>query len=526
MPVLLVLLLVSCTPDNTNAVKEQASIVYALTASVSGIDPHIHDSREVGMIIRQIYDTLVYRDARSRGFVPGLATSWVISDDQLVYTFTLREDVFFHDGTRFDAEAVSANFSRVLNPNITSPAIRSLLGPIISYQVIDAFTFRVTLSEPYEPLLDGLSQPFMGIASPAALTQYEAQPLRYQYHQVGTGPFVLQEYVPEDRIVLIRNQDYLWGPVFYEIPIPENAVNQVIFRFYQDPQQRFAALRRGSIDITGGLRPEDAERIAAGSEYVLQPVSIAGETIQFMINTEREPTNNLAVRQALLYATNRASIVDGVYRGFTAIAWGPLSTSTLYYNRGVENAYSQNIVQAQDLLRNAGYSDADSDGILDYEGENLKLTVLHTPWDSLPQVTTYLSEQWASIGIETVIEPIPGMGALAEAVTRGDYNLVPMSESGLDASILSQNYFSGSLTNWSNFRSTELDDLLMIGRQTNDAEERRQVYGRAQAIILEQAITLPISERVNLNAYAASIDGLMFDPIGWYPLLHNVTQAR
>lgn len=523
--VLLLILLTSCTSVPANQVNEQTSIVYALAASVSGIDPHIHYSHEVGMIIRQIYDTLVYRDVRSKEIIPGLATSWTISDDRLVYTFRLREGVLFHDGTRFDAEAVSANFSRILDTSITSPEVRSLVGPIISYQVIDTFSFRVTLSEPYEPLLDGLSQPYLGIASPTAIEAYADQPLRYQYHQIGTGPFRLQEYVPEDRIVLVRNQDYLWGPEFYVMPVPEHAVSSVVFRFYQDARERFAALRRGSIDISGGLLPDDAESIVAGSEFVLQPVIIPGETIQFMINTEKEPTNTLAVRQALLYATNRASIIDGVYRGFTSIAWGPLSPSTLYYNRGVENAYSQNILQAQDLLRAAGYSDTDGDGVLDYGGQNLQLTVLHTPWDSLPVVAEYLAEQWASIGIATVIEPIPGAASLTEVVATGHYNLVPTSESGFDPAILNQNYVTLSPENWANFSSTELDDVLTTGRRSQDIEERRQLYGRAQAIILEQAIALPISDRVNLNAYTANISGLIFDPYGWYPLLHNVTRT-
>lgn len=90
-------------------------IVYGLTLQPSGFDPHIHASSELGIPLRQVYDTLVYRDPVSRAFVPGLATSWQISDDRLTYTFALRRDVLFHDGTPFNATAVSVNLDRIMN---------------------------------------------------------------------------------------------------------------------------------------------------------------------------------------------------------------------------------------------------------------------------------------------------------------------------------------------------------------------------------------------------------------------------
>ncbi|MCA9915749.1 MAG: ABC transporter substrate-binding protein, partial [Anaerolineae bacterium] len=107
-----VLGLTACTANPADDAQGE-KIIYGLTLNVSGIDPHINRSTELGIVLRQVYDTLVYRDPSTREFVPGLAQSWDISEDGLTYTFSLRDDVTFHDGTPFNAEAVAANLARI-----------------------------------------------------------------------------------------------------------------------------------------------------------------------------------------------------------------------------------------------------------------------------------------------------------------------------------------------------------------------------------------------------------------------------
>jgi peptide/nickel transport system substrate-binding protein len=191
------------TTDNAQADGEPdalTELVYGLTLSPTGIDPHINASSELGIPLRSVYDTLVYREAETLEFVPGLAESWVISPDGLTYSFTLRQGISFHDGTPFDAEAIRVNIERILNPANNSLKAAQLLGPLAQVNVIDPYHVDLVLSEPFAPLLDGLSQPYVGIASPAALAEYDAA--TYQFHQVGTGPYRFAEYLPNDRLVL------------------------------------------------------------------------------------------------------------------------------------------------------------------------------------------------------------------------------------------------------------------------------------------------------------------------------------
>ena len=204
-------------------------IVYGLTLQPSSFDPQIGSSSELGIPLRSVYDTLVYRDPQTLEFVPGLATSWTISPDGLTYTFALRQGVTFQDGTPFNAQAVAANLDRITDPNTASQKAIFLLGPYTGYEIVDDYTIRLLLSEAYSPLLDSLSQVYLGIASPTALSAYSNE--RYQFHQVGTGPFAFVEYVPGDHLTIRRNLDYAWGPAFYQPSTPDS-VDEIEFRFY------------------------------------------------------------------------------------------------------------------------------------------------------------------------------------------------------------------------------------------------------------------------------------------------------
>ena len=199
---MLTLIAVLCT---TCTSAPSGRIVYGLTLAPSGIDPHVNASSELGIPLTSVYDTLVYLDPETGAFVPGLAESWDVSEDGRSYTFHLRQDVTFHDGTAFNAEAVRFNLERITSDELSSQKARFMLGPYERVEVIEDFTVGVYLSEPFAPFLEALSQVYLGMASPAAVEQWGDD---YQLHQVGTGPFEFVEYMPGDHLLLRRNPDY------------------------------------------------------------------------------------------------------------------------------------------------------------------------------------------------------------------------------------------------------------------------------------------------------------------------------
>lgn len=494
-------------------------IVYGLTLNPSGLDPHIHVSNELGIPFFSVYDTLVYRHPQTMDFVPGLAERWEMAPDGLSWTFMLRRDVTFHDGTPFNAQAVAANLDRIADPELASGKSLALLGPYTGYTVVDDYTITLHLSEPYAPLLDGLSQVYLGIASPAALSKYSKN--TYQWHQVGTGPYRLEEVVPGDRIILRRNPDYAWGPVFYA-EATDQSVDTIEFRFYTDPATRSLALESGEVQMIGELLPTDVELLLGNTQLRVFRVPIPGQPQQFFFNVNRAPTDELAVRQALLYATNRTEIVDAVFQGQSPVAHGPLTAVTPFYDPAVEALYPFDPTFAQSLLQGAGYGDSDNDGIWDRDGEPLRLTMVFPSWNQTPEVAQLIQSEWRDIGIEVELIRVPDFPTLRSYALEGDFNLIAFYDFGVEASMLNRFYATDGANNWSGYSDPELDNWLHEAVRQVDADTRAALYSSVQQRLMEQAVVLPIRDYVNLNGTTAKLEGVIFSAQGWWPLLRNL----
>lgn len=522
--VLVALLLVGCdamAPDPP-CERDQRCLRYGLSADIPILDPHHAQAAEAGIIFRQVYDTLVYRKADGHEFVPGLATEWDISPDGLVYTFNLRTDVVFQDGRRFDAAAVGRNIERIFDPAIPQSLARDLLGPLTQYEVTSDNSIRLILASPFPGLLDGLSQPYLGIASPAALESYDT--LRYQFHQVGTGPFQLEEYLPGERIVLRRFDDYRLSAAIYT-PLTGDEITRVEFDLRKASDVEALSALNESLDVLDDLSPVDAQNLSGNSRVQILPVDIPGLSPQFLFNTTREHIDSRSVRLALLLATNRIAISDLVFLNFSTVAWAPLSTSTGFSHTGYVDQFAYDLGAAQALLADAGYGDSDGDDLLDRDSVPLTLSVVVPPWGGLPAVASILQQQWRALGIALQIEPVPSKSRLLSLIQSGDYDLIPVDQYGIDPNVLSRVFLQGTPYIASQAENEDLENLLLNIMHSTDSQRRRtQVYD-VQARIMDEVLILPIREAVRLTAARADLHDLRFDAYGFYPLLFNVSIA-
>jgi peptide/nickel transport system substrate-binding protein len=509
-------------PEATQPSLAGGKLVYGLTLAPSGIDPHVNASSELGIPLTSVYDTLVYRSLNAQAsldnqFVPGLAESWEISGDGLTYTFHLRHDVTFHDGTPFNADAVRINLERVVNPATQSQKAVFLLGPFKSVEVIDEYTVVIHLSAPYAPLLDGLAQVYLGMVSPTALAKWGAD---YQSHQVGTGPFKFVEYVPNDHLTLVRNAAYRWGPALYDHPGPAY-LDEIEFRFFTEPSGRALALEAGDADVMGEVPPLDAARLRQNKRFVVIPVSLPGQSVAFMLNVRRPPLDDARVRQALLFATDRAAIVQAIFGGESPVANGPLTAVTFGYDPSLAGRYPYDAEEAISLLAEAGWTGSNASGIRERNGQLLVLQAILMTWGSVPEVAQLLQSQWAKVGIDLRTETLTYPAAV-EAARVGNYHLIPQNFSGSDPDLLWTYFHSGTPFNWSKVSDPALDSLLDKARSVTDPAQRVALYAQAQQRIMELALLVPIRDPVNLNAASARVQGLRFDAHGWFPLLHDV----
>lgn len=507
--------LIPCEDDNR-------CLRYAITADIPILDPHFSDLPEAGMVFRQVYDTLLYRDPEHHHFAPGLATDWEISPDGLQYTFHLRRDVSFHDGSPFRAAAVARNIERIYQPGAVTSLARQLLGPLHKVEVLDDHTIRLRLFEPHAALLDGLAQPYLGIASAQALDRNDD--LRYQYHQAGTGPFVLEDYLPGERIVLRRFDAYALERLGYSA-LAGDEINRVELSILGDGENDLLSVLGSTQDVVDAVLPAAARTLTGNSRVKLLPVSIPGLTIHWLFNTEREHLAKREVRLALLLATNRIAISNQIYLNTAAIAWSPLSQSTGYAHTGLTNVFEYDLAQARALLSEAGYADSDGDGILDLAGETLEIKVLAPPWGQLPEAAAFLRDEWRQIGVNVIVEPAPGKTQLDNMIRSGAYDLIPVREHGIDPGILGRVYYDNSAYWPARAQHPALNEMLRQAAQELDPASRRAQYYGVQALLMNKALLLPISERVRLRAVSAEVVGLRYDAYGFYPLLAGVRIA-
>ncbi len=506
------------TPAVTPAQATKKELTYGLTLSVSGIDPHIHASSELGIPLASVYDTLVYM-TKENTFVPGLAESWTISPDGLSYTFQLRKGVKFHDGTPFNAQAVKDNLDRVVDPATKSGKAAALLGPYKGVEVLDEFTAKVLLSRPYMALLDSLAQVYLGMASPTAFKKWG--PTDYQLHQVGTGPFMFSaaEYVPKDTIVLIKNPDYNWAPTVYQNKGPAY-LDRIVFKFYPDPPTRAPALETNAVQVIGELPPQDAVRLRQDARYQVVVADAPGMPLLFFLNAANPPTDDLRVRQALLYGTDRAAIVKTVFQGLSPVAYGPWSHSALGYDKSVESMYPYDAAKAQALLDQADWKPG-ADGIRVKDGKRLTLEAYLQTWGYLSETGQMLQAQLRQIGVEMKSQ-IVAFPAAQAATKEGRHNVAPNSLSATDPSFLSPIFHTGGAYDWSKFDSPILDGLLDQADGETDQAKRLELYAQVQRIAMEQALVIPVRDYTNWNGASAKVKGLVYDAHGWWPYLYDV----
>jgi len=520
-------LVVGCSPTPTpekivvtaTPPPKGGKITYGLTLIVSGIDPHQGASSELGIFLTSVYDPLVWQTLDGK-FVPGLAEKWEVSPDGKVYTFYLRKDVKFHDGTPFNAEAVKFSLDRIVNPDLKSQKAAFMLGSYDRTEVVDEYAAKVYLKEPYAPLLDSISQVYIAMVSPTAVGKWGAE---YRDHQVGTGPFMIKEYVAKDHITLVKNPDYNWAPEFMGHQGPAY-LDEIVFRFYPDAATRAPALEASESDVMGEVPPQDTTRLQASGRFALLPTKVTGQSLQIFMNTQRFPTDDLKVRQAMLYAVDRVAIVNAVFRAYSPIAWGPLSAVTPFYSKVVEGMYPYDLSRAKALMAEAGFKDTNGDGILEKGGKPADAEFILMGWGNMPEVGQMVQAMFRQIGVNAKTQVL-AYPAAVQAAGEGQHNLIPQALSSSDPDILRTFFHSRNASggfNWSKFSNANMDQWLDDGVRTNDPARRAELYEKVQKMAMDEALIIPIRDYVNLNVVSSRVMGMQYALQGWFPLLYDV----
>jgi peptide/nickel transport system substrate-binding protein len=467
------------------------------------------------LILMQLYDTLVTM-APDGSLQAGLATDWEQSEDGTTYTFTLRNDVTFHDGVALDANAVKAALERVAEVTDFSSA-QAIMADLASVEAVDDSTVTVTFSAPKPRFLEDLAQPWMGIPSPEA-TDLATMP-------VGSGPFRFGEWIPQESLRLERNADYAWAPSF-----ATNAgaplVDEVVFRFLPEQASRLSALQTGEAQVAEDPAAQEASPFIADGTFVLEQFTAPGMPSHMMLNTEKAPTDDLAVRQAMILSVDQEELAQVAFAGLQSATHNVLSPSTFGFSEEAAALYSPDLAQAQALLAEAGWADSDGDGILEKDGETLTIVYPAIPaYESafMELVAGYLRAAGFDVQIRTMDD-----AGVFEMANQGEHNMVNMGWTSTDPGVLNIVYNSANIEGgsaFSRFRSDELDGALNQAAAELDLETRRDLYEQAQMIIMENALALPVHNYDRAMLMSPAVQGWRFDAEG-YPYLAEVSLAQ
>lgn len=484
-------------------------LVWARGGDSVGLDPANVTDGESLYVTHQIFETLVkYKDENTE-VQPGLAESWETSKDGKEWTFHLRKNVKFHDGTPFNAEAVKFNFERWMdkaNPNhkggfeYWGAMFGGFPGAVSKVEVVDDSTVKVILNKPMAPFIFNMAMPPFAIGSPAAIAKYGED---FFKNPVGTGPFKFVEWKKDDHATVVKNMDY-WGE--------KAKLDKIIFRVIPDNSARLMELQSGTIDIMTGVNPDDVKGIQTNPDLqlFLRPSMNVG---YLAMNNDKPNLNNVKVRQAINYAINKQALIDAFYAGLAKPAKNPMPPSLWGYNDKVQD-YGYDPAKAKALLAEAGLS----------KGFKTKLWAMPVARDYMPQpkeIAQAIQKDLAAVGIEAEIVTYD-WGTYLEKGQNGEHDLYLLGWTGdngdpdnfLSVLLSKENAKKGSAQNVSFYKSDKVSDLLAKAQSELDQAKRTAFYEEAQLIIHEDAPMVPLVHSTPPIAARKGVSNFIPHPTG------------
>ena len=464
----------------------------ATDGDTSTLDPQLAGTLEDVAFTQMAYENLALR-MQDLSLRPMLAVAWEAGEDLTSYTFRLREGVRFHHGKEFKAEDVVYTFKRLLDSVTGSPGASSLdyIGEPVA---LDDHTVWFNLRFPNAFLPDNLS------ISHAKILPADIDPSRLATEKFGTGPFILKEYVPGERLAMKRNDDY-WM-------VGRPYLDEVIVFYINDETTRIAALRAGKVDALFSLRGQSVADFEANPEIVVSEVS-SSAYMNLAMDMRVPPFDNILVRKALQAATDRQAILDGAQFGLGGIAYDhPITPTDPVFNPSCKPPdYDPQL--AREFLAQAGYPN----------GIDLTLYTSQAG-ANMVEMAKVFAETARPAGININIEVMPedrywSDGWMVKTFTTVWWGGRPPYEA------FSVVYKSDAVWNESFYRNDQLDTLLNKALGQGDLVERAKIFGELQCIVVDEVPRIIPVFRPELMAMRADVKGLQAHPQAW-PLLHDV----
>jgi len=487
---------VTATPEPEAGPQKGGTLLIGKARESVGLDPHLVTARSSFEIIHQVYSQLIDLDD-DYAPAPELAESWENPDDT-TFIFHLRQGVKFHNGREVVAADVKYSYERITNPDVGSPWATQL-ELIDTIETPDDYTVVIKLKEPFGAFMSTIASAWAAIV-PQEEVEANGD---LQRVMVGTGPFMLDEYVEETRTVLKANPDYFDGPPM---------VDGITYLIIPDEAARLAALRTGEIHLSA-MADATSAGLAARSEGVSVVSQQTTDYYLLGINCQREPFTDVRVRQALSLVIDRQAVVNSVFFGEGMVS-GPIVPTLGDWAVPLDELpyYEPDIEQAKALLAEAGYPDG------------FETTITASP--RFPQFTSIalvLQNQLKKVGIQATLDQVE-WGTFITKWKERDYDtFVSYNGSGNDPDrALYPMLHTGGSVNAFQFSDEGIDALLETARTTVDREERIAAYRQATLKIAEQVPLIFLNTRTEYVAVRDEVHDFVLSPVDTYRSLKTV----
>jgi peptide/nickel transport system substrate-binding protein len=499
------------------------SLVYGLSGDFDDtLDPQVTNFDTSIRVTLNVCEPLVWEPEPGK-FMPGLAEKWDVSSDATVYTFNLKKGVKFHDGTPFTGAAVKFTFDRVVDPATKAGQSHDQLGPYDHTEIVDDYTIKVVMKQPYAPLLTNLNG-YLGIVSPTAVQSMGMAD--FARHPVGTGPFIFKEWVNKDHVTLVRNADYNWGSSMFKNTGPAH-LDQVTFKIIPEPAVRTGTLKTGETQLIDAVDPLEYSTLSNDKNFGIIQKGQPGSGWILMLNlTSTGAISDSQVRMAMQYAVDRDGVNQSVFQAMNKPAWSPLMRPTFAYDPATEQIYSFDPDKARQILDAAGWTPG-SDGIRTKGGQPLAIAF---PIISRPQDNAMAESVQASlhdVGIDLQVNPLE-RAAAREAYQQNNYDVSFMWFSYGDPDVLRTLFHSSNINafNRSKYQVPEVDKMLEDAAGSTDANHRSDVYKQVQERVLKDTAIVPLVDTIVYNAKRAEVQGEILDALASYFYLNDVQVAK
>lgn len=489
------LILSACSDSESGdkASNDDQTIKIRMNDDPDFLDPHLATASISFQMILNMFEGLVA--SKTDGTIePVVAEEYDVSEDGLTYTFKLRDDVMFHNGEPVTIDDVQYTFDRLMGTT-DGQQYSSEFEQVESIETPDDKTIVFTLKEANSNFLFSLTALHAAIIPKSNEGQHNE-------HPIGTGPFKFVSYNPGANLVLEKHDQYWVKDLPY--------LNQVDFIFQPDDQAALLALQAGELDLSG----VKANRIPEVENDFKLNYQDNNSSLVITFNQDKEPFNNVKVRQAINYAVSRQDIIDSVYSGYATKLGSNMSPAMgEYYRDGLQDVYNQDMEKAKALLKEAGYPD----------GFKTKITVSshNTMYADLAQVAV---ENLREIGIDAEIEVVE-WGIWLERVYKGkEYEITAIDLTGRPSAyeILNDYISTNSSENFFNFKNEEFDKVMKNVLVETDQEKRIDLYKRAQEILNEEAVAVYIADYQLIWAMDKNLEGQKMYPF-WF---HDMSEMK